>query len=79
MKLNLHKKKLVLFILIGETDGFRKISLFEDYDETFLNHNFKNISKAIEYTCEDNLEKMYSILKNNRKKKNFIDNFLKKN
>ena len=78
MQLNLHRKDLTLFVSIGETDGFRKINLFEDLDETFLNYNINSTTKCIEYTCEDNLNEIYSILKKKKKKKSFIDNFYNK-
>lgn len=79
MKLALHKKKLILFVPIGETDGLRKIGFFEDYDETFLNYNISSISKSIEYTCEETLNSTYSFLENKKNKKNFLYNLNKGN
>ena len=46
MKLNYHKAPLYLYLQIQETDGLRKVTLFEDFDETFLNYNLNcNLKK----------------------------------
>ena len=42
MKLNYHKTPLYLYLQIQETDGLRKVTLFEDFDETFLNPMFQD-------------------------------------
>jgi hypothetical protein len=39
MKLHFQRSLLYLYIPVGEYDGFKKVMLFEDFDETFLNYN----------------------------------------
>ena len=63
MKLNYHKAPLYLYLQIQETDGLRKVTLFEDFDETFLNYNLNCNLKKLEYFSDFDT-KSYSLTKN---------------
>lgn len=57
MRINLHKSQQYLYIFIEERDALRKIGLFEDMDETFVNFNLDSKKKSITLTRkEDFLE-----------------------
>jgi len=62
MKLNYHKAPLYLYLQIQETDGLRKVTLFEDFDETFLNYNLNCNLKKLEYFSDFDT-KSYSLTK----------------
>ena len=76
MKLNYHKAPLYLYLQIQETDGLRKVTLFEDFDETFLNYNLNCNSKKLEYFSDFD-SKSYSLTKKKEEYKNFYTNFFK--
>lgn len=76
MKLNFHKTPLYLYLQIQETDGLRKVTLFEDFDETFLNYNLNCNSKKLEY-FSDFETKSDSLTKNKENYVNFYTNFFK--
>lgn len=46
MRVNLHRNPIYLYIYINELDALRKISLFEDFDETFINFNIEAKKKT---------------------------------
>jgi len=77
MKLNFHKTPLYLYLQIQETDGLRKVTLFEDFDETFLNYNLNCNSKKLEYFSDLEI-KSESLKKNKENYVNFYTNFFKK-
>jgi hypothetical protein len=76
MKLNYHKTPLYLYLQIQETDGLRKVTLFEDFDETFLNYNLNCNLKKLEYFCDFD-GKSHSLTKNKENYVNFYTNFFK--
>lgn len=76
MKLNFHKTPLYLYLQIQETDGLRKVTLFEDFDETFLNYNLNCNSKKLEYFSDFEI-KSESLTKNKENYVNFYTNFFK--
>jgi|TARA_Y100001968_G_scaffold320748_1_gene354143 hypothetical protein len=76
MKLNYHKAPLYLYLQIQETDGLRKVTLFEDFDETFLNYNLNCNLKKLEYFSDFDT-KSYSLTKNKEDYTNFYTNYFK--
>jgi len=76
MKLNYHKAPLYLYLQIQETDGLRKVTLFEDFDETFLNYNLNCNLKKLEYFSDFDT-KSYSLTKNKEDYTNFYANYFK--
>lgn len=76
MKLNYQKTPLYLYLQIQETDGLRKVTLFEDFDETFLNYNLNCNSKKLEY-FSDFETKSHSLTANRENYVNFYTNFFK--
>lgn len=52
MKLHFQKSALYLYVPINDYNGFKKIRLFEDFDETFLNYNSNSEKKTINYFVE---------------------------
>jgi hypothetical protein len=61
---------------IQETDGLRKVTLFEDFDETFLNYNLNCNLKKLEYFSDFDT-KSYSLTKNKEDYTNFYTNYFK--
>ena len=76
MKLNYHKAPLYLYLQIQETDGLRKVTLFGDFDETFLNYNLNCNLKKLEYFSDFDT-KSYSLTKNKEDYTNFYTNYFK--
>lgn len=78
MKLNLHKSPLYFYILVGEYDAIRKITLFESFDETLHNYNINCSKYQLKYT-QDNLYEITNskINYNENLIKNFYSEFFK--
>jgi len=71
MKLHFQKSTLYLYVPINESNGFKKVRLFEDFDETFLNYNVNCEKKILNYITETSNSKNLLIPKN----KNFYLEF----
>ncbi len=51
MKLQVHRSTTFRYILISEESAFRKVSIFEDFDENFISFflNSKKKLRSIDY------------------------------